>query len=160
MNTNQVIAVTINITAYLIGLIIGIFLTPNTSFLTNNVYLDSITIVLAMFLLNATFFGFASFLPTIIIGIASKQLLYTNPALYLLLIIPISIMIYSSNLLGENIWKELKKGNALKNNWKKIIILILIAIILTILLSYFSQEIKQLIPIEIIQNAIQLKTTN
>jgi hypothetical protein len=157
LNTNQVIAVILSIACYLIGLIAGIFfLSQELNFFSENLLINSITIILSAFLFSLVFFGFLSFIPIGFLGILSKNFFYLNPIELILLLIPMSFAIYSGNLLGETIWKELKEGNVLKKNWKTIIVLIVIALILTLVIVFLSPQLNELIPIQSMIKLIEL----
>jgi len=116
---------------YIMGLAVSFFLNIDNSFFAPSGILESLSITLGVFVFSALFFGFLTPLLLLAAGLSHSSMLAENPV-SLVFAAQFLVAAYAGTLLGVNALKDLKGDGNLAKVTKKIAMLVVLALALSI----------------------------
>ncbi|MDD3159879.1 MAG: hypothetical protein PHQ98_02850 [Candidatus ainarchaeum sp.] len=143
MDFKKIMILFFSLSILFISFIIAFFLFNENQIIFNFSTLPLTFITLAFFIFGIVAFGYLSFIPSILIGVSFGS---QKNILLLLYLVPITLASFAGISLGQNLKNDFDKKDVFFKNWKSILILIIIALIISISIDLFLPTIINLIP--------------
>ena len=124
----------------LLGCFVYSYFVPTSALLMQMPFM---VMVLACFICGIIFFGYLAFVPMILFGL---QLGTEKNAAIFLYLAPMVIATYAGTKLGFALWEDFNKKRNFLKDWKTILVLIVIAVILAIAIEQVLPYILEFWP--------------
>ncbi len=129
---------------YIMGLAVSYFLGLETSFISMTSVSDSIIATLGVFIFAVLFFGFLTPLLLLSVGL-SQRILVSQNIFSLIFAAQFFVAAYAGTLLGIKALKDLKGEGNLASSFKKEILLMTIAILLSVISPFIADYAQGLL---------------